>query len=46
MIDNKWMKKSIRKGFIKMHVVQTYDKEMVYIIVTKENVSDGKIRRD
>jgi len=43
MLD-KWKKKGIRMGFIKIHVaINTKTKKIVSMEVTKENVHDGKM---
>jgi hypothetical protein len=47
-ILDKWKKKRIRKGFIKIHVavVNVKTKKIVSMEVTKENVHDGKILKE
>ncbi len=47
-ILDKWKKKRIRKGFIKIHVavVNIKTKKIVSMEVTKENVHDGKILKE
>lgn len=43
-ILDKWKKKRIRRGFIKLHVaVNTKTKKIVSMEVTKENIHDGKM---
>ena len=46
-ILDKWKNKRKRKGFIKIHVaVNTKTKKIISMVVTKENVHDGKILKE
>ena len=46
-ILDKWKNKRIRKGFIKIHVaVDIRTKKIVSMIVTKEDVHDGKMLKE
>ncbi len=46
-ILDKWKRKRIRKGFIKIHVdVNVRTKKMVSMSITKEDVHDGKMLKE